>query len=51
MEIRKQEIKQITLKRVGTFRNGHLIIIPQSEKEIKIEIMPQDPRHVDPMYL
>jgi hypothetical protein len=49
MEIRKQEIKQIRLKKVGALTPGHLIIAMKSGEETKIDILQQG-RHPDYAY-
>jgi hypothetical protein len=49
IEIRKQEIKQIRLKKVGTLTPGHLIIALNSGEETKIDILQQG-RHLDYAY-
>jgi hypothetical protein len=49
MEIRKQEIKQIRLKKVGALTPGHLIIALKSGEETKIDILQQG-RHPDYAY-
>jgi hypothetical protein len=49
MEIRKQEIKQIRLKKVGALTPGHLIVALKSGEETKIDILQQG-RHLDYAY-
>lgn len=49
VEIRKQEIKQIRLKKVGTLTPGHLIVGLKSGEETKIDLLQQG-RHLDHAY-